>query len=59
MGYPTLRKLYALVVMLGHDWTPEQASSEVENHAAFQFVENACSDIPRYDSIQQLLPIAG
>ena len=59
MTYPTLRKLYALVVMLSHDFTPEKASSEVEHHAAFSFVENVCSDIPRYDSIQQLLPLAG
>ena len=59
MDYPTLRKLYALIVMLSHDWTPEKASSEVEHHAAFQFVEGACGDIPRYDSIQRLLPLAG
>ena len=59
MDYPTLRKLYALVVMLKHDLTPEKASSEVEHHAAFRFVEGACSDIPRYDSIQQLLPLTG
>lgn len=59
MGYPTLRKLYALVVMLRHDLTPETASAEVEHQAAFRFVENACSDIPRYDSIQRLLPLAG
>jgi hypothetical protein len=58
MEYSTLRKLYALVVMLAHDLTPEAASSEVEHHAAFRFVEGACADIPRYDSIQQLLPLA-
>ena len=38
MDYPALRKLYALVVMLIHDLTPEKASSEVEHHAAFRFV---------------------
>ena len=59
MDYPTLRKLYALVVMLRHDLTPETASAEVEHQAAFRFVENACGDIPRYDSIQRLLPLAG
>ena len=59
MDYSTLRKLYALVVMLSHDFTPEKASSEVEHHAAFSFIENVCSDIPRYDSIQRLLPLAG
>ena len=59
MDYPTLRKLYALIVMLSHDLTPEKASSEVEHHAAFSFIENVCSDIPRYDSIQRLLPLAG
>jgi hypothetical protein len=59
MSYPTLRKLYALVVMLSHDLTPEKASAEVEHHVAFQFIENLCSDIPRYDSIQRLLPLAG
>ena len=59
MGYPTLRRLYALVVMLKHDLTPEKASSEVEHHAAFRFVEGACADIPRYDSIQRLLPLTG
>jgi hypothetical protein len=59
MGYATLRKLYALVVMLSHDLTPEKASSEVEHQAAFRFIEGACSDIPRYDSVQGLLPLAG
>jgi hypothetical protein len=59
MGYATLRKLYALVVMLAHDFTPETASAEVEHHAAFRFVEGACADIPRYDSLQGLLPLAG
>ena len=59
MDYATLRKLYALVVMLAHDFTPEKASAEVEHHAAFRFVEGACSDIPRYDSIQGHLPLAG
>jgi hypothetical protein len=59
MDYPTLRKLYALVVMLSHDWTPEKASSEVEHQAAFSFIENMCNDIPRYDSIQRLLPLTG
>ena len=54
-----LRKLYALVVMLSHDLTPEKASAEVEHHAAFQFIEVACSDIPRYDLIQRLLPLTG
>ena len=59
MGYATLRKLYALVVMLAHDMTPETASAEVEHQAAFRFVEGACADIPRYDSHQRLLPLAG
>jgi hypothetical protein len=59
MDYPTLRKLYALVVMLSHVLTPEAASSEVEHHAAFRFIEGACAGIPRYDSIQQLLPLTG
>jgi hypothetical protein len=59
MDYPTLRKLYALIVMLSHDLTPETAAAEVEYHAAFRFVEGACADIPRYDSIQRLLPLAG
>src|SRR5438874_1279622 len=54
MGYPALRKLYALVVMLAHDLTPEGASSEVEHHVAFQLVEGACAEIPRYDSTQRL-----
>ena len=59
MDYPALRKLYALVVMLIHDLTPEKASSEVEHHAAFRFVEGACADIPRFDSTQRLLPLTG
>ena len=59
MGYPTLRKLYALVVMLKHDLTREKASSEVEHHAAFRFIEGACANIPRYDSTQRLLPLTG
>ena len=59
MNYATLRKLYALVVTLKHDLTPQKASSEVEHHAAFRFVEGACADIPRYDSIQRLLPLTG
>jgi len=59
MDYPTLRKLYALVVMLSHDLTPETAAAEVEHHAAFRFVEGACAEIPRHDSIQRLLPLAG
>jgi hypothetical protein len=59
MDYSTLRKLYALVVMLKHDLTPEKASAKVEHHAAFHFIEGACSDIPRYDSIQRLLPLTG
>ncbi len=46
MAYPLLRKLYALVVMLAYDLTPEKATAEVEHHAAFRFVEGACSDIP-------------
>jgi hypothetical protein len=59
MDYPSLRKLYALVVMLRHDLTPKKASAEVEHHSAFSFVEVACADIPRYDSIQRLLPLTG
>ena len=59
MDYSTLRKLYALVVMLDHDLTSQKASAEVEHHAAFQFVESACSEIPRYDSVQRLLPLTG
>ncbi len=59
MGYATLRKLYALVVMLAHDFTPEEASAEVEHHAAFRFIGSACVDISRYDSIQGHLPLAG
>jgi len=59
MDYSTLRRLYALVVMLSHDLTPETAAAEVERHAAFRFVEGACADIPRHDSIQRLLPLAG
>ncbi len=59
MDYLTLCKLYALVVMLAYDLTPEKASSEVEHHAAFRFVEGTCADIPRYDSIQRLLPLTG
>ena len=59
MDYSTLRKLYALVVMLAYDLTPEKASAEVEHHAAFRFVEGACGDITRYDSIQRLLPLKG
>jgi hypothetical protein len=45
--------------MLKHDLTPEKASAKVEHHAAFHFIEGACSDIPRYDSIQRLLPLTG
>ncbi len=59
MDYPTLRKLYAFVVMPKHDLTSEKASAEVEHHAAFRFVEGACADIPRYDSIQRFLPLTG
>ena len=59
MSYATLRRLYALVVMLSHDFTPEAATAEVEHQAAYQFIEGACQDIPRYDSIQGLLPLAG
>jgi hypothetical protein len=59
MSYQTLRKLYALVVMLRHDLTPEKASSEVKHHAAFQFVEGVCGEIPRYDSFQRLLALTG
>jgi hypothetical protein len=59
MDYPILRKLYALVVMLKNDLTPEKASSEVEHHAAFSFIEGTCADIPRYDSIQRLPPLTG
>jgi hypothetical protein len=59
ISYATLRRLYALVVMLAHDLTPEIASLEVESQTAFQFVENACQGIPRYDSIQLRLPLAG
>ena len=47
MGYPILRKLYALVVMLAYHLTPEKASAEVEHKAAFRFIENVCSEIPR------------
>jgi hypothetical protein len=59
MAYATLRKLYALVVKLANDLTPEKASSEVEHYAAFRFIQGACSDIPRYDPIQGFLPLAG
>ena len=45
--------------MLAHDFTPVKASAEVEHQAAFRFVEGACVDIPRYDSIQERLPLAG
>jgi hypothetical protein len=58
MNYATLRRLYALIVMLSHDFTPEAATAEVEHQAAFQLIEGACQDIPRYDSIQGLLPLA-
>lgn len=59
MACPILRKLYALVVMLDHDLTPQKASAEVEHHSAFHFIEGACCAIPRYDSIQRLLPLTG
>ena len=46
-------------MMLTHDFTPESASGEVEHQAAFRFIDGACSDIPRYDSVQGRLPLAG
>lgn len=58
MDYATLRRLYALVVMLAHDLTPARAAAEVEHQAAFQFVEHACADIPRFRFTQRLLPLA-
>ena len=45
----TLQRLYALVRMLEHDLTPENAQAEVKNQAAFSFFENICCDIPTAD----------
>ena len=53
MDFKTLKKLYQLITMLKHDLKhPEQ---EVEFQAAFQFVYNACADIPKPDAIQKKL----
>lgn len=56
MEYPTLRKLYQLVIMLKHDLkNPEK---EVEWQAAFNFFANACCDIPQPNAIQKKLEFA-
>jgi hypothetical protein len=53
MDWPSLRKLYQLVIMLKHDLAnPEK---EVEYQAAFAFFENVCSDIPRPNEVQRKL----
>jgi hypothetical protein len=53
MDWPSLRKLYQLVVMLKHDL--ENPEKEVEYQAAFAFFENVCSDIPRPNEVQRTL----
>ncbi len=42
--YTLLRQLYEYVTILAHDF--KDPEKEVEHHAAFQFFENVCSDIP-------------
>lgn len=55
MSYETLLKLYALVTHLIHDVRPEAVKSEIEYQAAFNFFENACSDIRKPEFIQPSL----
>lgn len=57
MSYATLRRLYGLIVMLEHDWTPAKASAEVERTAAWILVDGVDRSDPRFDPRQLLLPL--
>jgi len=52
MDFPTLKRLYQLVLMLKHDTRRSAIKSEVEMQAAFNFFANACADIHEPNSVQ-------
>lgn len=52
MDYPTLRKLYQLILMLNHDLSRDKRDHEVEYQAAFCFFANICCDIYQEDAAQ-------
>lgn len=52
MPFPTLQKLYQLVLMLKHDLRRSAVKSSIENNAAFNFFANACADIKQPEEVQ-------